>query len=579
MADYLQDLVQNIYTNCDMKGFDDYNKAIDNITKNSSKSARERIRLLEAEQKSRIRLKDYEDKYARKKEQQDLNEISRMQKRNGLIRYGMRLLGTYFSIRTLQSIIQTGSHLQLLQRSIEGLTGSGQDWQFINEQAYRFGVSLDTVAKGYKNFFSSANMAGFSSKDIQGMFSDVLLGARAIGASTQQIEGALLALEQMMSKGRVSMEELRRQLGNALPGAFEIGAKAMGVTTMQFNEMVKAGISAQEFVPKFIKTFKDQYAKGWVDVEQTVAVAQGRLLVAWQQFTMEFLHGETGKALARGINQLAEVMRSPEFINFVKVLGQIFTLVMRIISFVLQNMKLVLMILGTSGLLGVLMRHRLLWRILNMEIGRGSHLLLLFGKRGIMAFGSLTKASKAFMGQLLKILLPLLIIEDVFMWLSNKFLGTNFGTITGDAIGAIQDSIKNKPDLTTNTAGALDQALMSNPKFKKQFQRYQKTGSQEDLNKLRQLMPTSIETNAGSFYIPQNPNLGVATGGAAGVAGTLPNLELQKEDNISNNVTIGDIYISSNSANPMQVAQEVQNQLVALFMGQGLQLNVEGVVT
>ena len=559
MADYLQDLVQNIYTNCDMKGFDDYNRALSNITKNSSKSARERIKLLEAEEKSRIRLNDYEDRYARKKQQRDMAEISRMQKRNSLIRYGMRLLGAYLSIRTLQNVINTGSQLQLLQRSIEGLTGSGHDWEFINQQAFKFGVSLETIAKGYKNFFSSASMAGFNNNQIQGMFSDVLLGARSIGASTQQIEGALLALEQMMSKGRVSMEELRRQLGNALPGAFEIGAKAMGVTTMQFNEMVKAGISAQEFVPKFIKTFKDQYANGWKDVEQTVAVAQGRLLVAWQQFTMEFLHGETGKALAQGINQLAEVMRSPEFLNFVRVLGKIFTLIVRIISFFLKNMKLVMLIFGTSGLLGLLMRHRLLWRILNMEIGRGSRLLLLFGKHGITAFASLTKGAKAFMGQLLKILLPLLIIEDVFMWLSNKFFGTNFGTVTGDAISAVQDSIKNRPDLTTNTAGALDQALMSNPRFKRQYERYRKTGSQEDLNKLRQLIPSAIENESGSFAIPSN--------------------YIQKEDNISNNVTIGDIYIASNANNPMQVAQEVQNQLVALFMGQGLQLNVEGVVT
>ena len=28
MSDYLQDLVQNIYTNCDMSGFNDYNKAV-----------------------------------------------------------------------------------------------------------------------------------------------------------------------------------------------------------------------------------------------------------------------------------------------------------------------------------------------------------------------------------------------------------------------------------------------------------------------------------------------------------------------------------------------------------------------
>ena len=571
MADYLQDLVQNIYTNCDMSGFDDYNRAVNDITKVSKQSAKDRIKLVEQEEKAKIRLADYEDRYARKKKQRDLDEISRMNKRNGLIRAGMRLLGAYLSIRTLQNIIQTGSQLQLLQRSIEGLTGSGQDWQFINEQAFKFGVSLDTVAKGYKNFFSSANMAGFNSNQIQSMFSDILLGARSIGASTQQIEGALLALEQMMSKGRVSMEELRRQLGNALPGAFEIGAKAMGVTTMQFNEMVKAGISAQEFVPKFIKTFKDQYAKGWVDVEQTVAVAQGRLQVAWQQFTMEFLHGESGKALAEGINALADMLRTPEFTQFVKMLSQVFTWVSKIFTWIIRNHKMVLAFLGTAGLYGLLQKNSLLFRLFTKDIGVAIRFLRRFGLTGITAFKGLGAGAKALQGAIFRTLLPLFAAEDIVFGLGQYFLGWNVRSLLGDALMSMKDLNDVRKDqlgLENLKPSTYTMMLKKNPLIQKRLKK-----AMSDPNGGAEVQRI-INENLNYSYTPNDLKMG-----KSGIMADIPLREfddsgidgekINLEKTETNSVSIGNVSFNIYGAgDPMVAADIFEERLSNLIIGQ-----------
>lgn len=577
MADYLQDLVQNIYTNCDMSGFDDYNRAVNDITKVSKQSARDRIKLVEQEEKAKIRLADYEDKYARKKKQRDLDEISRMHKRNGLIRAGMRLLGAYLSIRTLQNIIQTGSQLQLLQRSIEGLTGSGQDWQFINEQAFKFGVSLDTVAKGYKNFFSSANMAGFNTNQIQGMFSDILLGARSIGASTQQIEGALLALEQMMSKGRVSMEELRRQLGNALPGAFEIGAKAMGVTTMQFNEMVKAGISAQEFVPKFIKTFKEQYATGWKDVEQTVAVAQGRLQVAWQQFTMEFLHGESGKALAEGINALADMLRMPEFRTFVHVLGRVFAIISKIFTWIVKHHKLVLMFLGSAGLYGLLRKNSIMFELLHMNIKHAGEMLIWFGKNGIFALKGLGKGALALRGAIFETLLPLFAIEDIVLGLGQYFLGWNVRSLLGDALTAMKDKREIEKDqlgLDNLKTSTYTMMMKKNPLLQKRLQK-----AMSDPNGGAEVKRI-INENLNYSYTPNDLKMG-----RTGIMADIPFQEfdsdgingekLNFEKTETNSIAMGDIHFHINGAGDPYVAAAIfKEDMLNLLTGQ-----LEGITT
>ena len=111
-----------------------------------------------------------------------------------------RLIGAYFSVRTAQNIFNTGRQMQLLERSITGLTKSTQDWEYIKKTAYDTGNSLDVVARGYKNFYAAASMAGFGKGQIQGMYSDMVMATRAIGASSEQTGGALLALEQMISK-------------------------------------------------------------------------------------------------------------------------------------------------------------------------------------------------------------------------------------------------------------------------------------------------------------------------------------------------------------------------------------------
>ena len=154
-------------------------------------------------------------------------------------------------------------------------------------------------------------MAGFNKGYIQSMYSDMVIATRAIGASSEQTQGALLALEQMISKGVVSMEELRRQLGNAVPGAFEIGAKAMNMTTKEFNEFVKTGqLASAEFVPKFIAEFKRQYADCFKEISQTVDFATGQLKESYEELSFTIMHGAIGKGLAKLINGIDKAVRA-----------------------------------------------------------------------------------------------------------------------------------------------------------------------------------------------------------------------------------------------------------------------------
>lgn len=55
----------------------------------------------------------------------------------------------------------------------------------------------------------------------------------------------------MVSKGKVQAEEMRGQLGERLPGAYQAAARAMGKTTEEFSKMMEDGeLVAEDLLPK-----------------------------------------------------------------------------------------------------------------------------------------------------------------------------------------------------------------------------------------------------------------------------------------------------------------------------------------
>ena len=59
--------------------------------------------------------------------------------------------------------------------------------------------------------------------------------------SADDSNGVMLALSQMMSKGKVSSEELRLQMGERLPVALQAMAKAAGVSISGLDKLMKEG--------------------------------------------------------------------------------------------------------------------------------------------------------------------------------------------------------------------------------------------------------------------------------------------------------------------------------------------------
>ncbi len=154
-----------------------------------------------------------------------------------------------------------------LAASLTAVTGSasaaGREMAYITDVANRLGLEVSSAASAYVSLSAASKGTTLEGARARDIFEAVSLAMAKLGKSSADTEGALLAIEQMISKGKVSAEELRGQLGERLPGAFQAAAAAMGVTTEELDKLLSTGnITADEMLPKLASRLNDLYDDG-----------------------------------------------------------------------------------------------------------------------------------------------------------------------------------------------------------------------------------------------------------------------------------------------------------------------------
>ncbi len=234
-----------------------------------------------------------------------------------LDRFNSKLTNTFKSIVNLPNAIAgaavAGMATQLLKADMQmqgitnrldaaigKFTSTQEEMEYLKEEANRLGISFVNLAHSYSGFSASATRAGLSLEDTREIFKNIAETSVSLTLSGDKTRMVFLALEQMASKGKVSMEELRRQLGEHLPGALEIAARSMGMTTREFNKAISNGeIFAYDFLPKFSKAVREQLGGSFdTATEQLLANTQ-----RWQT-SFFFLKQKIGEALNPIANEI-----------------------------------------------------------------------------------------------------------------------------------------------------------------------------------------------------------------------------------------------------------------------------------
>lgn len=155
---------------------------------------------------------------------------------------------------------------------------AGEELQWLRAQADRIGVSFSALAQPYLSLRAAAKSTALTLEQQRDIFLSVVEAGRVFGLTAYEIEGALQAVQQMMSKGTVQAEELRGQLGERIPGAFQLAAKAMGVTTEELGDMLQKGeVLAEDLLPRLATELTEMASGGMAEAVNSAAAAFARL--------------------------------------------------------------------------------------------------------------------------------------------------------------------------------------------------------------------------------------------------------------------------------------------------------------
>ena len=145
-------------------------------------------------------------------------------------------------------IFQVGMETDRLRAKMEY---SGASLDFVATKSELLGLNIRKNADDYGSLTAASKGTELQGEATQKVWLASALASKALNLTTEQSTGMLKAFEQMMSKGNVQAEELRGQLGERLPGAFNMAADAMGVSTQELNKMLGNGeVLASDLLPK-----------------------------------------------------------------------------------------------------------------------------------------------------------------------------------------------------------------------------------------------------------------------------------------------------------------------------------------
>lgn len=175
--------------------------------------------------------------------------------------------------QAIGAIATYGSELNKLRIALRGVTETQQDYEesllIIKQATQDFAIPTDTLTREFTRLQASVVGAGGTVRDTETVFRGIISAVRATGGSLQDVSSALTAASQVFSKGKVSAEELRQQIGERLPGAFTIFADAIKKTPQELDKALENGqVSLQDFLTFSIKLF-EKYG----DTAQTIADA------------------------------------------------------------------------------------------------------------------------------------------------------------------------------------------------------------------------------------------------------------------------------------------------------------------
>ena len=203
---------------------------------------------------------------------------------------------------------------------------SAEAYENIKGIAMAYGISIESLAKSYAKLRASTKDV-LSTKETDRLFESFTATASVLHAEQYTVERMFNAIIQMASKGQVHMEELKQQLGEHLPGALALAAKAMEMDMgTMIDEMKKGNIAARDLLVPLPQILMEAFGQAAVISSKSLNAAFMNLKTIWFDSMKELSTNGAGQGLAAVLNAIGGHLNtsSESFKAFGSVVGDAF---------------------------------------------------------------------------------------------------------------------------------------------------------------------------------------------------------------------------------------------------------------
>jgi tape measure domain-containing protein len=215
--------------------------------------------------------------------------------------------------------------------------------KFLNATAKAAGLEVSGISGEFVKFTAAMHTSGYGLQLTNDLFKGVANEASRLGLSTDKVSNILNAFGQIASKGTVQLEELKNQLGDALPGALKRAADALGITLQDLLKLTSEGkLLASDLLPAMANAFDktgeaaSTMSQIWANLKNSIADVSTQVADtgAWDTLkvvllgvsqilsTIGFVIGSTFDGLTTRIRQAATLIAGMIDLNLREALKQ-----------------------------------------------------------------------------------------------------------------------------------------------------------------------------------------------------------------------------------------------------------------
>lgn len=225
-----------------------------------------------------------------------------------------------------KQVVSASAEIERVTKLMEGMSRETDDakrkLEAMSNVKFAFNIAQNAPfsVKAITDAFVKLKTGGIDPTN--GSLKALLNSVAAFGGNSDTLHRASIAIQQMAGKGVISMEELRQQLGEAVPDAMKLMAAGMGMTLEELTAKVSKGIvSAGPAISKMLAMMSIAHHGAAEEMMQTWNGAVEQLKTKWQLFLVETGKRGAFDALKSELNDINRWFDTSEAQEFAKTIG------------------------------------------------------------------------------------------------------------------------------------------------------------------------------------------------------------------------------------------------------------------